>query len=191
MYAKGSMIWPFANTGQKRSVSSGFTIVELLIVIVVIGILASITVVTYSGAQKRARNAARVSELVSWKDQFELYFSLNGQYPSMADGGYCLGTGFPDTSGDGVGDCHDLYWAPGRASENTTLNDALRTVGDLPSGIRDDVDGSIGPYTQYSSTEVEVTGVFEGSASECPANTTYIWDDGNGKLFCGFFLQKP
>lgn len=39
----------------------GFTIVELLIVIVVIGILASITVVAYNGVSQRARNAARLA----------------------------------------------------------------------------------------------------------------------------------
>jgi len=44
---------------MKRSLS-GFTIVELLIVIVVIGVLAAITVVAYNGVQTRA-NAASVS----------------------------------------------------------------------------------------------------------------------------------
>ncbi len=42
---------------------SGFTIVELLIVIVVIGILAAITIVAYNGVQDRARNAALKSEM--------------------------------------------------------------------------------------------------------------------------------
>jgi prepilin-type N-terminal cleavage/methylation domain-containing protein len=37
---------------------SGFTIVELLIVIVVIAILAAITVVAYNGIQDRARNSS-------------------------------------------------------------------------------------------------------------------------------------
>ncbi len=42
---------------------SGFTIVELLIVIVVIGILAAITIVAYNGVQQRARDAAPKSDL--------------------------------------------------------------------------------------------------------------------------------
>jgi type IV pilus assembly protein PilA len=44
---------------------TGFTIVELLIVIVVIGILAAITVVAYSGIQQRARDAKIASALQS------------------------------------------------------------------------------------------------------------------------------
>lgn len=39
----------------KSQVAYGFTIVELLVVIIVIGILAAITIVSYNGVQKRAR----------------------------------------------------------------------------------------------------------------------------------------
>ena len=45
------------------STQRGFTIVELLIVIVVIGILAAITVVAYTGIQQRARVAVLMSDL--------------------------------------------------------------------------------------------------------------------------------
>ena len=47
----------------KTNKQSGFTIVELLIVIVVIGILAAITIVAYSGIQDRARSAKINSDL--------------------------------------------------------------------------------------------------------------------------------
>lgn len=51
---------------QKR-IQTGFTIVELLIVIVVIGILAAITVVAFNGVQQRANNARTTSDLNSLK----------------------------------------------------------------------------------------------------------------------------
>jgi general secretion pathway protein G len=47
----------------KQKQQSGFTIVELLIVIVVIGILAAITIVAYNGVQNRAKTAALTSDL--------------------------------------------------------------------------------------------------------------------------------
>lgn len=52
--------------------TEGFTIVELLIVIVVIAILAAITIVSYNGITNRAKSAAQTSELSSWKKKSEL-----------------------------------------------------------------------------------------------------------------------
>jgi len=51
----------------------GFTIVELLIVIVVIGILASITVVAFNGVQSRAKNAKKQSEMGQMAKAVQLY----------------------------------------------------------------------------------------------------------------------
>jgi len=51
----------------------GFTIVELLIVVVVIAILAAITIVAYNGIQNRARTSAMQSELVSAAKKIEVY----------------------------------------------------------------------------------------------------------------------
>lgn len=52
--------------------SSGFTIVELLIVVVVIAILAAITIVAYNGVTNKAKDSARVSELAQWKKKSEI-----------------------------------------------------------------------------------------------------------------------
>ena len=75
---------------------NGFTIVELLIVIVVLGILATITMTAYNGIQKRALNTGRLVEFQAWQKNFELYKTFNGSYPSMPNGNYCLGNNFPN-----------------------------------------------------------------------------------------------
>lgn len=64
---------------------SGFTIVELLIVIVVIGILAAIVITTYGGIQSKARDAKRQSDMGSLQTQIEAFYTQNGYYPSNAD----------------------------------------------------------------------------------------------------------
>lgn len=64
---------------------SGFTIVELLIVIVVIGILAALVITTYSGIQAKARNSERQTDVQSVQTQIEAYFSQNGFYPSLTN----------------------------------------------------------------------------------------------------------
>lgn len=60
----------------------GFTIVELLVVIVVIGILSAVTIVSYSGVNKRAEVASMKSDLNGGKKLISLFQISNGLYPS-------------------------------------------------------------------------------------------------------------
>lgn len=69
-----------ASTATQR----GFTIVELLIVIVVIGILATIVIVAYNGIQQRARIAVLQSDLSSAVKTLGIDNGTNGSYPSSA-----------------------------------------------------------------------------------------------------------
>lgn len=64
---------------------SGFTIVELLIVIVVIGILASITVVAFNGVRDRAVNTSVSSDLRNNTMRIKLYVAEFGKLPSREE----------------------------------------------------------------------------------------------------------
>lgn len=66
---------------------AGFTIVELLIVVVVIAILASISIVVYSGIQQRARDVRRTADIDNVKDMLEIYKAQVGTYPAVCPGG--------------------------------------------------------------------------------------------------------
>lgn len=60
----------------------GFTLIELLVVISIIGILASLTLVSYTGAQKQTRDTQRRSDLNQYRNSLENYAgSNNGLYP--------------------------------------------------------------------------------------------------------------
>ena len=63
----------------------GFTIVELLIVIVVIGILAALVIVTYNGIQQKARDTERKTDINAIASHLEAYNAQNGRYPTLAD----------------------------------------------------------------------------------------------------------
>lgn len=67
----------------------GFTIVELLIVIVVIAILASISVVAYNGIQTRAKNTKTTTATTAWVKALKLYNADTGGWPTYNS---CLGS---------------------------------------------------------------------------------------------------
>ena len=60
---------------------TGFTIVELLIVIVIIAILASIVIVSYSGIQNRANDTAVQNDIANVAKKLQLYYIDKGVYP--------------------------------------------------------------------------------------------------------------
>jgi prepilin-type N-terminal cleavage/methylation domain-containing protein len=66
----------------KQTKSRGFTIVELLIVIVVIAILAAITIVAYNGIQNRAKTSAGQALANTIAKKAEAYNTLNSTYPT-------------------------------------------------------------------------------------------------------------
>ncbi len=63
---------------------SGFTIVELLIVIVIIAILAAITIVAYNGITARANDTRRMHDLSEIRQTLSLYYQDKGFFPVSA-----------------------------------------------------------------------------------------------------------
>ncbi|HEY1063760.1 MAG TPA: type II secretion system protein [Candidatus Saccharimonadales bacterium] len=72
-------------TLNKQRDQRGFTIVELLIVIVVIGILAALVITTYGGIQAKGRDSQRQSDIKILHSQIELFYADHNFYPAVAD----------------------------------------------------------------------------------------------------------
>lgn len=66
----------------KKLSQKGFTIVELLIVIVIIGILAALVFVQFNNSQKKARDAERKSDLRQLAGKLAEYNAEKGSYPA-------------------------------------------------------------------------------------------------------------
>lgn len=66
---------------QKNQLKRGFTIVELLIVIVVIGILAAITIVSYAGITARANTTKAATNAANAQKVIEAFNADCGRYP--------------------------------------------------------------------------------------------------------------
>ncbi|MDO8335775.1 MAG: prepilin-type N-terminal cleavage/methylation domain-containing protein [Candidatus Saccharibacteria bacterium] len=72
------------NNSHVVSRQSGFTIVELLIVIVIIGILAALVIVAYNGITARANDTSVQSDLRNISQKSELFYTDKGYYPATA-----------------------------------------------------------------------------------------------------------
>lgn len=111
----------------------GFTLIEILIVVAIIGILASVALVGLAPAQRRGRDSRRLSDLRQAQTALELYYSKCGYYPGQVQGGTTCGarTGAPSD------------W---NALEDviTQSNLGIRSLPNDPSG---------GASYQYASTD--------------------------------------
>jgi len=66
----------------------GFTLVELLVVIVIICILSTLAVVALNSARAKARDAKRVADIKTVQNSLELYFSDRNRYPDNNGNGF-------------------------------------------------------------------------------------------------------
>lgn len=75
----------------KRSNQSGFTLVELLIVVIILAVLASVAIPQFSSSTDDAKSAALDSSLAEMRNAVELYYHQHGEYPSINAGGGAYG----------------------------------------------------------------------------------------------------
>lgn len=170
--------------------SKGFTIVELLVVIVIIAILAAITITTFNGIQQRARNSARSSEIANDLKLIALYTANTGLDLDATNGNYyCIGTGFPN------GKCRDSY-APnlpvGIPESDMAVTNKLKTYGSVPSShfTVPTSSSTVGPYIQFwpDGWGYSIVMPMEGeAASDCPPGVPDVWwnDPNSILLLCG------
>ncbi len=80
-----------------RLTERGYTMVEIIIVIVIIAILASLTLVAYNGAQDRARDAARLEDASTITKALRLYATRNGNFPNEQSASWEYSYDYPNS----------------------------------------------------------------------------------------------
>lgn len=65
-----------------KKAQQGFTIIELLIVIAIIAILAGLVLNNFQGAQAKARDTGRVTDINNIHSKLEEFYNENGAYPN-------------------------------------------------------------------------------------------------------------
>ena len=143
-------IYCFSNLrGKKMKAKKGFTLVEILIVVVILGILAAIVIPQFTDASTEAKEASLKSTLQTVRSQIELYkVHHNDALPGTVDGVSFEDamTGFTDQDGAvvarGAAGAFGPYlqsmpknpWVTGDASSVVTIVDADPEAGDDSSG---------------------------------------------------------
>jgi prepilin-type N-terminal cleavage/methylation domain-containing protein len=82
----------------KHNNYKAFTIIELLVAVVIIGVLALITIVSYSGIVNRVQTVSLDMELANNAKKLKIYASTTGSYPLTLDANRCAQTPVADTA---------------------------------------------------------------------------------------------
>src|SRR3954465_15238981 len=77
--------------------SRGFTLVEIMIVVVIIGLLAALAIPAFQRVQRASQNARVINDFRVFSQAFEVYNSVNGVWPNNVGAGQVPTTPVPMT----------------------------------------------------------------------------------------------
>jgi prepilin-type N-terminal cleavage/methylation domain-containing protein len=114
---------------KKQRSTTGFTLIELMIVIVVIAILATITIVSYNGVQQNTRNLSRIETVTKIVDNLHIYQATYGKSALIGlllNNDQCIGTVYPDVDpGAGYSCRYVEYNTSPVTTSSTPVNNTL------------------------------------------------------------------
>ena len=112
---------------RKLGKNAGFTLLELLIVVVILGVLAGLSIPVYTSSVERSRRQEAISVLSSVKDSAARYWGLGSTYAGMTYANMDFNPNAAAANGQTV---HYTYGAPGTTTSNAFTAVATRTATD-------------------------------------------------------------
>jgi general secretion pathway protein G len=137
----------------RKSIRKGFTLVEILIVVIILGILAAIVIPQFTNASSDARQSSMTSQLQTIRSQLELYKLQHGDLYPTTDG-KCTAATF--TNWDRL---------TGKTDADGTIN----------------ANGAYGPYLQQPPTNpLTNSSTVSDTASK---TVGFVFEDATGKIY--------
>jgi len=152
---------------MRRTARKAFTLVEILIVVVILGILAAIVVPQFSSAADDARASNTASQLSTLQNAIELFRAREGAYPDFATNGWQELTA--DTDGDNVPDAD--FDGDGITDEQYLKNEPTNAFW---------TDAAIAPTT----ITVSAAAGTRGSAA-----SAWLWNSAEQRLFASWYNE--
>lgn len=147
----------------KLNKNKGFTLVEMLVVMTIVAILLAISLVSYAGSRKMARDSKRKADIESVRSALEVYRTDCHTYPATL-------------SFDGT--------AQIRGSEAECLNNVY--LEDTPA------DPLSPTYSYFYEKDSDSANIYRICAFlEAPGNTTSCTNDGCGSVNCNYEVTNP
>lgn len=114
----------------------GFTLLELIVVISIIGFILAIALSSLNEARKKSRDSFRLSQLVQLRSALQLYFSTNGAFP-LQSGSWASSEALDTAALGPKGGNNWIAGTPTFVGPNTISTLPHDPVGDAPTNWND------------------------------------------------------
>lgn len=137
---------------SERRESNGFTLIEILVAIAIIGILAAIGLGSFTSSRRNARDSRRLGDVKTIMNALEQYFNDNNeQYPANTPALVTAGLLDRAPADPRVpSGCTDYIYAPNASSTSYTLDYSLERISNNAIGALNT--GTVGCATDYRVT---------------------------------------
>ncbi len=176
------------NKWAQKQKEHGFTIVELLIVVVVIAILAAITIVSYNGITEQSRRSQFLTGVNTYIKTLRAHEAANGDYPAVNG---CLGANYPSnacwmagsTPAMSVSSSLDAALAP-FLSVKPTIETELMSIG-----VSNFTRGGLGYISNDSTFGHRLVWYFKGIDKDCGISGAVRVNEGGVVSQCNLSLD--